>query len=147
MMATKVKCKRRDYWINLWQNSQCLWNIVFSRRSIWVLLELIGRWTWHFTKSTRRHIKLDKFIGTQWLPYLLCKHWFASSLWNFCHWVADVPPCETSPAVKSARRYGLFHRQGRHWKIKDHCDCSQLFTTIALCNLSPLALMPPVSLK
>ena len=35
-------------------------------------------------KSTRRHVKLDKFIfGTPWLPDLLCKHWFVSSVWNF----------------------------------------------------------------
>ena len=47
-------------------------------------------------------LKLDKFIfGTPWLPNLLCKHWFASSVWNLCCWVADVPPCETSPAAKS----------------------------------------------
>ena len=39
---------------NLWQNSQYLWNIVFSRRSIWVLLELFGRWTQHFTKIDQR---------------------------------------------------------------------------------------------
>ena len=56
-------------------------------------------------KSTRRHIKLDKFIfGTPWLPDLLCTHWFASSVWNFCRWVADFPPRETSPATKSEEK-------------------------------------------
>ena len=56
-------------------------------------------------KSTRRHIKLDKFIfGTPWLLDLLCKHWFASSVWNFCRWVADVPPRETSSATKSEEK-------------------------------------------
>ena len=50
----------------------------------------------------RRHEKLDKFIfGTAWLPDLLCKHWFASTVWNFCSWVADVPPRETSKAMFS----------------------------------------------
>ena len=29
------------------------------------------------------------------LPDLLCKHWFTSSVWNFCCWGADVPPGET----------------------------------------------------
>ena len=29
---------------------------------------------------------------------------FASSVWNFCRWVADVPPRETSPAAKSAEK-------------------------------------------
>ena len=48
-------------------------------------------------KSTRRNVKLNKFaFGTPWLPDLLCKHWFTSSAWNFCRWVADVPPRETS---------------------------------------------------
>ena len=56
-------------------------------------------------KSTRRHAKLEKFIfGTPWLPDLLGKHWFASSVWNFCRWVAHVPPCETSPATKSKEK-------------------------------------------
>ena len=26
---------------------------------------------------------------------------FTSSVWNFCRWVADFPPRETSPAAKS----------------------------------------------
>ena len=30
------------------------------------------------------------------LPNILCNHWFTSSVWNFCRWVADVPPRETS---------------------------------------------------
>ena len=29
---------------------------------------------------------------------------FASSVWNFCCWVADVPPCETSPSAKSEEK-------------------------------------------
>ena len=45
---------------NLWQNSQYLWNIVFSRRSIWVLLELFGRWTQHFTKIDQRTHKIGQ---------------------------------------------------------------------------------------
>ena len=46
-----------------------------------------------FPKSTRRNIKLNKFaFETPWLPDLLCKHWFTSSLWNFSRWVADIPP-------------------------------------------------------
>ena len=48
-------------------------------------------------KSTRRNVKLNKFaFGTLSLPDLLCKHWFTSSVWNFCRWVADVPPREPS---------------------------------------------------
>ena len=91
---------------NLEQNSQYLWNILFSRRSVWVLLELVGRWTQNFKpKSTRRHVKLDKFVFvTPWLPDLLSKHWFESSVWNLCRWVVDVPPPETSPAAKSEEK-------------------------------------------
>ena len=44
-------------------------------------------------------MKLDKFVfGTPWLLDLLCEHWFASSVWNFCRWVADVHSRETSPS-------------------------------------------------
>ena len=85
--------------MNLLQNSQYLWNIFVSRRSIWVLLAHVRRWTQHFNlpKSTRKNVKLNKSaFGTPWLPDLLCKHWFTSSVWNFCRWVADVPSRETS---------------------------------------------------
>ena len=48
-------------------------------------------------KSTRGNEKLNKFaFGTAWLPDLSSKHWFTSSVWNFCRWVADVPPRETT---------------------------------------------------
>ena len=53
----------------------------------------------------RRNLKLNKFtFGTPRPPDLLSKHWFASSVWNFCRWVADVPPRETSPAAKSEEK-------------------------------------------
>ena len=38
--------------------SQYLWNIVFSRTSIWVLLELVRRWTQHFTKVDQKKPRL-----------------------------------------------------------------------------------------
>ena len=50
-------------------------------------------------KSTRRNVKLNVFE-----PDLLSKHWFTSSVWNFCRWVADVPPRQTSPAAKSEEK-------------------------------------------
>ena len=72
--------------VNLLQNSQYSWNIFFFRKSIAVEHKTL-------TKSIRRNIKSNKFtFGTQWLPDLLCKHWFTSSVWNFCRWGADVPP-------------------------------------------------------
>ena len=61
-------------------------------------------------KSTRRNVKLNIFaFGSPWL--LLCKHWFMSSVWNFCRWVADVPLRETSSEANwRARRNGCFPR-------------------------------------
>ena len=83
---------------NLEQNSQYLWNKLFSGRSVWVLQEIIGRWTQHFTK-------IDQFVfGTPWLLDSLCKHWFASSVWNFCRRVAEVPPRKTSSEAKSKEK-------------------------------------------
>ena len=66
-------------------------------------------------KPTRRHIKLDKVIfGFPWLLDLWCKHWFASSIWNFCRWVANVPPRERSPAAKSEEK--RMFSQAKIWK-------------------------------
>ena len=46
--------------MNLQQNSQYVWNIVFPRRSIWVLLELIRRWTQHFSKIDQEKRKIEQ---------------------------------------------------------------------------------------
>ena len=46
--------------MNLQQNSQYLWNIVFSKSSIWVLLELICRWTQRFTKIDQEKCKIEQ---------------------------------------------------------------------------------------
>ena len=100
--ATKVKCKREESGAK---------HSIFG--GIYSSLEEAYEFCWsslageHSTllKSTRRHVKLGKFVfGAPWLPDLLCKHWFASSVWNFCRWVADVPPRETSPAAKSEEK-------------------------------------------
>ena len=53
--AAKVKCKRDES-----QNSQYWWNIVFSKSSIWVLLQLIRRWTQHFTKIDPEKRKIEQ---------------------------------------------------------------------------------------
>ena len=100
------------------QHSQYLWNIFFSRGSIWVLLQLVCKRTQCNTlpKPSRRNVKLNKFaFGTAWLPELSCKHWFKSSVWNLCRWVADVPPRENDSQRQWARRNvchsqaGVFH--------------------------------------
>ena len=115
---SNVKAKKLE------QNSQYLLNILFSRRRIWVLLELVGRWTQKLPKSTRRTVKLYKFVfGTPWLPDFLCKHWFASSVWNFCHWVADVPPdvfagyLKRSPRTFGSLFSGWHFRKGKFWSL------------------------------
>ena len=83
--------------MNLKQNSQYLWNIVFSSRSIWVLLELIHRWTQHFSKIDQEKCKIEQIcIWNPMTTGLLCNHWFTSSVWNFCCWVADIPLHEMS---------------------------------------------------
>ena len=50
---------------------------------------------------------LQIHIWNPWLLDLLRKHWFVSSAWNFCHWVADVPLHGTSQRWR-ARRNGCF---------------------------------------
>ena len=59
-----------------------------------------------FTKIDQEKLcKLNKFAcGTPWLLDLLCKHWFTSSVWNFCCWVADFPPRETSPPARKKKK-------------------------------------------
>ena len=79
-------------------------------------------------KSTRRSVKLNKFaFCTPWPPDLLCKHWFVSSVWNFCRWVADVPPRETSlsghereeaSAVRRLRRREICNNTGHGGSTK-----------------------------
>ena len=91
---------------NLSQNSQYLWNIVFSRRSIWVLRELVGRWTQHFTKIDQRHVKLDKFVfGTiYYVNTGLCHQYGISAAESKTFLLAK------RPRRRRARRNGCFCR-------------------------------------
>ena len=113
VLATVYEWQRKDKGhkgqVKTWRISSKTVNIC----GIYSSLEEVFEFCWssladeHNTlpKSTRRCVKLDKFVfGTPWLPDFLCKHWFASSVWNFCCWVADVPPGETSLAVKSEEK-------------------------------------------
>ena len=56
--------KRPQKWnlnaMNLQQNSQYLWIIFFYRRSIYVFLELVRRWTKHFTKIDQEKRKIEQ---------------------------------------------------------------------------------------
>ena len=42
------------------QNIQYLWNLLFSRKGIWVLLELVRRWTQHLTKIDQEKRKIEQ---------------------------------------------------------------------------------------
>ena len=44
----------------------------------------------------------------------LCKHWFTPSVKNFCHWVSDIFPCETSPVMRSEEKR-LFSQATLWW--------------------------------
>ena len=103
-MATKFKCKRDE-------------SLTKQSKLVEYILEEAFEFCWssfadeHNTlvKSTRRNVKFNKFAcGPPWLPDILCKHWFMSSVWNFCNWVADVPR-ETSQRWR-ARRNDCFRR-------------------------------------
>ena len=53
-------------------------------------------------KLTRKNVKFNKFgCGTPWIPGIL----FTSPVWNFCRWVTDIPPHQTSPAMKSEAKW------------------------------------------
>ena len=94
--ATKVKCKRDESLTK--QSTFVEYSLLYKKH-----LSFAGVVDEHNTlpKSTRRNVKLNKFVlGTPWLPDILCKHWFTSSVWNFCRWVADVPPRETSQVAR-----------------------------------------------
>ena len=68
-------------------------------------------------KSTRRNVKLNKFVfGSLWLPDLSCKHWFTSSVWNFCRWAADVVPCEKSPGGEERAETAVLAGYPSRWK-------------------------------
>ena len=64
---TKVKYKHDESITKC----QYFWNIFFSRRSIWVLQELVHRWTQHFTKIDQEKRKIEQIcilhFGTPWL--------------------------------------------------------------------------------
>ena len=80
-----------------------------------------------------QNVKLNKFVfATSWLLDLLCKHWCTSSVWNFCRWVADVRPRETSPAAKSKEKRlfcRLLHQGNMKWGEKEERNrkCCRLF--------------------
>ena len=111
--ASKVKCKRAEY--NKTVNICGIYSSVEEAFELCWSMLADGPNT--LPKLTRRNIKLNKFaFGTPWLPDLSCKHWFTSSVWNFCCWVADSPPREMSQATKSKEKR-LFSRATQHFLV------------------------------
>ena len=98
--------------MNLQQNSQYLWNIISTKEAF--------KFCWSFftgedntlPKSTKRSLlKIEQNLHLE--PHdmtteSLCKHWLLSWVWNFCHWVADVPPHETSTSVEERGETAVF---------------------------------------
>ena len=91
-------------------STRWIYNKTFNICGIYSSLEEEFEFCWSSTadehnalpKSTRRNVELNKFaFGTPWLLDLLYKDWFTPSVWNFCGWVADVPPGQTPPATRS----------------------------------------------
>ena len=105
--ATKVKCKHSHKCDESTKNGKYSWNLYFSLKKAselcWSLFAVENK---TLPQSARRNIKSNKFtFANPWVPSLLCKHWFMSSLWNFCHWGTDIPPGETSiPATRSNKK-------------------------------------------
>ena len=58
----KLKTKGKINAMNLYQNCEYLWNICFSRRSIWVLLELGSKWIQHLTDIDQEQRKIEQIF-------------------------------------------------------------------------------------
>ena len=88
--------------MNLLQNSIYFRNIFFFRKN-WSLFAVEHK-TYH--NPPEKNIKSNKYtFGAPWLLDLLSyKHWFTSSIRNFCHWSTDVPSDEKSLATRSKEK-------------------------------------------
>ena len=118
--ATKVKCKCHESIKKTVNISRIYSSLEEAFEFCWSLFADEHK---TLPKSTKRNVKSNKFaFGTLWLPDLLCKHWYtcASSIRNFCHWVADVLPCETSPVERSEekRLFSQSIQNPRLWNLE-----------------------------
>ena len=88
--------------MNLLQNSIYFRNIFFFRKN-WSLFAVEHK-TYH--NPPEKNINSNKYtFGAPWLLDLLSyKHWFMSSVRNFCHWSTDVPCDEKSLATRSKEK-------------------------------------------
>ena len=74
---------------------------------------------------------------------------FTSSVWNFCRWVADFPPRETSPAAKSEGTRLFFQAIIADIVVQFYpwfnliLFCFKLIHTAHLIHVSPRQKQPP----
>ena len=80
----------RRLWLITEQSMEMTWFLFLSLATFWETL----------TGQEKREIE-HVCIWNPMATDLLRKHWFTSSVWNICCWVADVPPRETSQAASS----------------------------------------------
>ena len=101
--ATKVKCKCKE---SLTKQSIFVEYSLLQKKH----LSFVGA-RWQMNTTLHRNPPKDKQNWTKlylephdYRIYYVSLHWFASSVWNFCHRVADIPPRETSPLAKSEEK-------------------------------------------
>ena len=89
-----------------------------------LLLTTFGRVLPYWTDDVKSEAKLQiikplnqENLGRVWVNgrtfftrTIICMFWtdFTSSVWNFCRWVADVPPRETSPSGEERGKTCVF---------------------------------------
>ena len=94
----KFLCSSAD---ELQQNSNTSSREEYILQILTVLLEILRVYIWPLWPFVFCLKKQCNYSVDQ--SSLLTGFWtdFTSSVWNFCRWVADVPPRETSPAANS----------------------------------------------
>ena len=107
VLFTIYKKKFRKFWLRIFVRNQA------GKRDY---LFRISVCPWFFSSGTNKKI------------YLFCKHWFTSSVCNFCHWDADVPPCETSRAARCEEKR-LFSQATDSAKMDKRASCNALWVT------------------
>ena len=95
-----------------------LWNIFFSRRSIWVLLELVRRWKQHLTKIDSKKIPgktmklwifLNKILHNKSYTNRKLRRWGVWNYWDLVHLVHVLNVRRQSGEFES-------HRIWNFWK-------------------------------
>ena len=114
---------------------------IFSRRSIWVLLEFIRRWTQHLTKIDQEKRKIEQIciwspMTTGFIMYTYID--FPHQYGIFCRWVADVPSRETSLSGDERGETSAFRRLLLHISNTGH-NVSSYITEEIIENIRSLA--------